>query len=92
MKELLCLRAFPPLFRQDLERRLQLGLRYYAFFKPHQGLHGATPAEIYFGVEPSHLRAVPPPRARLGEGRPDPLFLIDFLDNERRLPVLVKAA
>ena len=92
LKQLLCLRAFPPLFRQDLERRLELALRYYAFFKPHLGLLGATPAEIYFGLQPAHHRAIPPPRARPGEGPTDPLFLVDFLDIEKRLPVLLKAA
>jgi len=92
LKQILCLRAFPPLFCQDLNRRLELGLQYYAFFKPHQGLHGATPAEVYFGLDPAHLRAIPPPRARPGEGPTDPLFLIESLGNERRFPVLVKAA
>ena len=42
LKIIVSLRAFPPLFRQDLERRLELALRYYAFFKPHQGLRRHT--------------------------------------------------
>jgi len=68
LKNTLSLRSFKPLFQQDLERRLHLGLLYYAYIKPHQGLRGATPAELFFGLPPAHLQAVAPPRARLREG------------------------
>lgn len=84
--------TFRPLVKSELEQRLELGLRYYSFHKPHQGLGGATPAEIYFGEKPAHLDAVPPPRGSPGEGPSEPLFVVEFLDPERRLPILVKAA
>jgi hypothetical protein len=47
---------------EDLMQKIELGLIHYALFRPHQGLAGATPAEIYFGRTPSHLSALPPPR------------------------------
>jgi transposase InsO family protein/DNA-binding XRE family transcriptional regulator len=81
-----------PLLRQDLERRVGLVLLHYAYFRPHQGLGGATPAEVYFGQEPAHLSAVPPPRGRPGERAPDPPVEVRFLDPERTLPILVKRA
>ena len=50
MKEMLLLKLRPPLSIQDLWHRVEVGLVYYALWKPHQGLSGATPAEMYYGV------------------------------------------
>jgi hypothetical protein len=72
--------------------KIGLGLLHYAHFRPHQGLGGATPAEIYFGRAPSHLSAIPPPRGKPGEGPMDSPFRIEYLDAERLLPVLVRKA
>jgi hypothetical protein len=75
-------------------RRLDTGFYYYAFHKPHQGLNGATPAELYFGPTPAHTKAKRP----LGEfelkkaEKPEsdkPLFEVAYLDSEHLLPVLV---
>jgi len=63
-----------------------------ARFRPHQGLGGATPAEMYFGTTPAHLSAIPPPRGRAGEGPMDLPFRVDYLDAERLLPLLVRKA
>ena len=82
------LRARPPLTIDDLRRRAELTLRHYAYCRPHRALGGATPAEVYFGIEPAHLNAVPGPRARPGEGPHDAPFAIAYLDPERRLPFL----
>jgi hypothetical protein len=71
---------------------IALGLVHYAHFRPHQGLGGATPAEIYFGRTPSHVSAIPPPRGRPAEGPIDSPFLVDCLDAEQMLPVLVRKA
>jgi transposase InsO family protein len=68
LKDSLSLHSFKPLVRPHLERRLEHGLFYYRFLRPHQGLGGATPAEIYFGETPAHRAAVHPPRARPREG------------------------
>lgn len=92
LKGSLNLRSWRPLLRQDLERRLEYALHDYAFLRPHQGLGGATPAELYFDLEPAHLSAVHPPRGRPGDGPHRSPFAIDYLDPEHRFPILRKAA
>jgi putative transposase len=91
LKEMLDLRFRPPLSCRHLEDKVDLGLFYYATLRPHQGLGGATPAEIYFGLAPAHLNAVSPPRAssRDPARRMDlPLDLV-HAHRERRLPFLI---
>ncbi|HYL99490.1 MAG TPA: hypothetical protein VEZ90_11085 [Blastocatellia bacterium] len=68
-----------------------LGLYYYAYHRPHQGLGGATPAEIYYGQSPAHLNAARPRRAyeKMSDHK---LFGIAYLDPERFLPVLIPKA
>ncbi len=93
LKDFLLLRSLKPLVQNQLEKRLDLGLIYHAFFKPHQGLNGATPAEVYFGKMPAHTLATAPPRGRAGEGSTSPPFEIFYLDPLRFLSVLeAKAA
>jgi transposase InsO family protein len=86
------LRFFKPLLKRDLERRLELALIYYAYFRPHQGLGGATPAEVYFGIPPAHLSATHPPRARPREGPTNTPFAIAYLDPEKQFPFLMHQA
>src|SRR5262249_8545424 len=87
LKEMLRLKVRPPLAAAALHHRLQTGLHYYAYLKPHQGLGGATPAEMYCGLSPARQQAVRPPRAY--ENKPDDtLFEIAYLDPEGFLPVL----
>jgi transposase InsO family protein len=83
-KEILKLRWFPPL--TILERRLAFVLVYYAYLRPHMGLAGATPAEVFFGVRPACLDAHDPPRGLARSTEVDPLFEIAFLDEERTMP------
>ena len=92
LKDTLGLRLLRPSAAEHLMEKVELGLFHYAHFRPHQGLGGATPAEIYFGREPSHLSAIPPPRGRPDEGPMDLPFWVDYLDAERLLPVLVRKA
>ena len=92
LKDALGLRVLRPLVAEDLMATITLGLVHYAHFRPHQGLSGATPAEVYFDRTPSHLSAIPPPRARPGDGPIDSPFCIEYLDAERLLPVLVRKA
>ncbi len=47
LKFTLSLRSFRPLFQEDLEQRLESGLFYYTNIRHHQGLSGATPAEVF---------------------------------------------
>jgi len=93
LKELLASRTCPPLSRAHLESRLELALAYYAALRPHQGLDGATPAEVYLDQVPAAASAVRPPRAgqRASPGNDVPSLEVAFLDRERRLPVLVPA-
>ncbi len=90
LKDLLQLRLDRRLLREDLEPRIGLGLFYYSVLKPHQGLAGATPAEIYFQKEPARVLAIPPPREI--DPLPPPTFVIRHLDAARRLPVLFRKA
>jgi hypothetical protein len=93
LKAVADLRSRPPLLRTDVERRLTLAFTYYAWRRPHQGLEGATPVEVWLGSRPARLDAIPPPRGRPGEGpRFQPSFEIRYLDPERRLPYLVRRA
>ena len=87
------LRLHRPSNVQDLERRLETALAHYLIFRPHQGLHGATPAEVLLGAEPACGRAVSPPRGRAGEGPRGSPFSVVYLDPvSRRFPVLDKTA
>ncbi len=90
LKDSLGLRLLRPLAAVDLLKTVELGLVHYAHFRPHQALGGATPAEVYFGRTPAHLSAIPPPRGRPGEGPKDSSLRIEYLDAERRLPVLIR--
>lgn len=92
LKDDLGLRSLRPLVAEDLLEKVELGLVHNAYFRPHQALGGATPAEIYFGRTPAHLSAIPPPRGGPGEGPMDSPFRIEYLDAERLLPVLVRNA
>ena len=60
LKQYLALVAFKPLVLDELEQRLILGLAHYAVLRPHPGLAGATPAEVYFGQDPVSRHAIPP--------------------------------
>ena len=93
LKDGLCARySAPPLVLAQLEHRVRLELLYYAYFRPHQALDGATPSEVYFGKKPRHLDATDPPRARAGGGPASLPVRIAFLDKERRFPILLRRA
>jgi putative transposase len=82
----------PPLILAQLEHRVRLELLYYAYFRPHQALDGATPSEVYFGKKPRHLDATDAPRARAGGGPASLPVRLAFLDKERRFPILLRRA
>src|SRR5664280_369152 len=46
LKDTLGLRLLRPSAAEDLMEKIEIGLFHYAHFRPHQGLGGATPAEI----------------------------------------------
>lgn len=92
LKDSLRLPLFRPLTQNTLEARLAYFVQHYSFFRPHQALGGRTPAEAFFAWPAAEKMATSPPRGRRGAPSPAPPFQIDFLDPERRHPVLVKAA
>jgi transposase InsO family protein len=91
MKELLGIKRWRLVHPSDMQQRLDAALTYYAYLKPHQGLTGAVPAEVYFGIRPVNLAARRPPREQSAEPLA-PLFEVAFLDPEARLPFLVPKA
>jgi transposase InsO family protein len=88
-KSLVGLPLLPPLTQAELERRVELALFYYAYLRPHQGLGGATPAEVFFELAIAHREAVSPPRARPHQGPFPAPFRVGHLDPEQLLPVLL---
>jgi transposase InsO family protein len=92
LKQTANLKNDQPLTVYDLERRLETALAYYLCFRPHQGLHGATPAEAFLGIEPSCTKATSPPRGRPGEGPQEAPFVIGFLDPDKCALPILKAA
>jgi transposase InsO family protein len=82
-----------PLTAEDLEHRLQAALVFYLCFRPHEGLGGATPAEVFLGLDPAHGRAVKPPRGLPGQPPTEHPFAIEYLDPaSRSFPILKRAA
>jgi hypothetical protein len=65
---------------------------YYGHLRPHEGLGGATPAEVYFGIQPAHFDAAQPPRGRRGDPPVPAPATVAFLDGDPRFPLLRKAA
>ena len=82
----------PPQFQsEDRGLAVHRALAYYSN-RPHEGLGGATPSEIYLGLEPAHLRAVQPPRGKLGARCASHNVELAHLDGDRRFPYLKHAA
>jgi transposase InsO family protein len=92
LKQSLRLPLFAPLTLADLERRVAYSVLHYGYYRPHQALQGATPAEILFGWPLSHHGAGPPPRGPRGADPLDEPFRVAFLDPEGLHPILVRAA
>ncbi len=101
LKALLCgqslrtarrLLPFRPLVAVDLRRRLEVVLTYYATHRPHQGLHGATPAEVFFQQPPASLAARPAARGLSGQESTALPVAIRFADDAETLPYLARAA
>ncbi len=77
----------------DLEQRLAPFLAHYLCLRPHNGLRGATPAEVILGLTPACKAAVEAPRGRPGERSAAGLpVAVDYLDRKnRRHPFLAAA-
>ncbi len=75
-------RIFVPLWREDMRREIILYLTWFAEFRPHQGLDGRTPSEVYDGqpvVEKARPIAKDVPRCEL---------IVRFHEGRRQLPIV----
>ena len=90
LKETAQLKVLQPLLKQDLDRRMDDALHFYVYHRPHMGLEGATPAEVYFKLRRAHRKAVHPPRGKPSDPTTESPFQLEFLDPERRLPLLTR--
>jgi transposase InsO family protein len=78
------LRFWRPFLKRDLDSCVEATLVHYAYLRPHQGLRGGAPAEVYFRISPARRAASRPPRGRRGQESLHPGFEIVHLDRERR--------
>ena len=93
VKDEVGLRFWRPLLKRDLDRCVGATLVHYAYLRPHQGLRGGAPAEVYFGISPAQRAASRPPRGRPGQQSLHSGFEIAHLDPEhRRLAFLIERA
>jgi putative transposase len=92
LKQSLRLPLFAPLTLADLEHRAAYSVLHYGYYRPHQALGGATPAEILFCWPLAHQGAGPPPRGPRGADPVEEPFRVTFLDPEGLHPILVRAA
>ncbi len=81
-----------PLTSAALETRLETFLLHYLCLRPHEGLAGAVPAEVFLRREPLHKSAVEPPRGLPGGGPTRPPFEVAYLDPDARLFPILKIA
>ncbi len=90
LKGMAYFKIVPPLTFGDFEQRAAIALHYYIHFRPHSGLDGRTPIEVFRNA-PVVTTPVAPPRGLLG-GRVDPSPLdITFVDGERKeIPTLTR--
>jgi hypothetical protein len=63
------LRRWSLVHPSDMQERLEAALTYYVYLKPHQGLGGAVPGEVYFGV-PAPPTSTPAGRPASSRGNP----------------------
>ncbi len=81
-----------PLTAADLEPTLAFALTHYVCFRPHEGLCGATPGEVFLGLPPACRSAGEPPRGRPAESGAKVPFRLAYLDPaDHRFPILTAA-
>ena len=74
-------RILIPLDTNSLRKKLTTYMRWYNFFRPHQGLDGATPAEIY--IVKSQKENV-----RKFDRKEKLQLLVTFYKGDRQLPII----
>jgi hypothetical protein len=90
LKETAQLKRLKPLLKEDLDRRMADALNFDVYHRPHMGLEGATPPEVYFKLRRAHRKAVHPPRGKLTDPAIETPYRVEYVDQERRLPILVR--
>ncbi len=75
-------RIFVPLRREDMRREIILYLTCFAEFRPHQGLDGRTPNEV-FEERPAVEQAKPKAKEILRSE-----LVVRFYEGRRQLPIV----
>ena len=95
-------RIVVPLRRELFRSELKTYFAWYNEHRPHATLHGKTPNEVYFRLQPANRRPRIEPRKRwprnarcaeprtLIAGQPGDRFIldVDFQDGNRHLPIV----
>ena len=80
-----------PMRRRDLRRELALYAHWYNAHRPHQGLGGRTPDEVFFGHQPAREQPRDEPcagQAPVAVRQDAPRLEVSFLQGRRHLPVV----
>jgi hypothetical protein len=102
LKEEWLRRGAVPFHRDGMRRHVSLYLGWYHEFRPHQGLGGRTPSEVYEGLRPANEKARWEPRSRWPKGAPCAApkakmkkkgscrlaLVVGFHEGNRRLPIV----
>jgi transposase InsO family protein len=96
LKQECCRRILVPYGRDAMARELTSFTTWYNEFRPHEGLHGATPDEIYRGVQQAHVgprfetrRKYPTRKRKLRARKGTRLVLVlAHLDGKGHLPIV----
>jgi transposase InsO family protein len=90
------------LTKKKLQEKLALYFRWFEEYRPHQGLDGRTPREVFYGLAPANRRprfeprprwpresscAHPLARPKLNAGG-ELALTVEFADDERQLPIV----
>jgi len=102
MKEEWLRRGVVPLRRESMRRHISLYLMWFSEFRPHQGLCGQTPKEVYDGLRPGNKKArweprpkwpkdspCAAPQAKVKKRQPSQLAVVlRFHEGSRHLPIV----
>jgi hypothetical protein len=87
LKEMLRLKVRPPLTALALFRRLETGLHYYAYLKPHQGLGGHSAFSSIASRSPGRLSEIGLPKSKKALHRRHEIQVIIVIGGSDAAPV-----
>jgi hypothetical protein len=70
LKEEWLRRITVPLRREEIRKKVTLFLSWFEQFRPHQGLGGSTPHEVYCGLNPANEKPRYEPRPKWPKDSP----------------------